>query len=112
MTVQSRFSGKMTPRQFADALKLRPGTTSNVESAARQVLVAGIGLQAAAQAYGLTKQRLYKVVRELDSASERADWITRSVTLPREFMAQIDELLRQAEDFHRAKQSGALEEYG
>jgi hypothetical protein len=79
-------------REFAAALRRHPRLKPRAIEAARAVLVDGQTLEEAAQACGLTRQRVHAAAALLHGDAIPAGWVTAFVTLPPKLMKQVQAL--------------------
>lgn len=94
----SRYAGALKPAEFDKAVARHELLHRNtlLIDAARAVLVGGASLEHAANAHGFTRQRLFKLTKQLHQDAVPDGWLTGFVTLPPELLAEVRALEERA----------------
>jgi len=92
MTRLSKMAGTMTGDQFSTAVRRFSRLSQTAKDVARAVLVDGHTFEQASLSYDVSRQHVHQWVSEVFAAFEPPTWVTRTVTLPVDQMAVVQQM--------------------
>lgn len=95
MPRRTRFAGLWTAEQFGRVMQSSPSIEAHTLAALSAVLVDGKEIEAAAEASGLKKQRLFRRLREVVDRYVPEGWEIVTVCLPAAEVVQVRALEKQ-----------------
>ena len=98
MTRLSKMAGTMTGDQFTTAVRRFSRLSQTAKDVARAVLVDGHSFEQASLSHDVSRQHVHQWVSKVFAAFEPPTWVTRTVTLPVDQMAVVQQMEADARD--------------
>ena len=98
MTRLSKMAGTMTEEQFATAVRRFSRLSQKAQDAAHAVLVDGHTFEQVSTTHGASRQHIHQWVSKVFAAFEPPKWVTRTITLPPDLMARVEQMEAEARE--------------